>query len=136
MTLRRRFVLYLLAVHLLFAWVAAYLLLQNRLWLLAVEVVFLLSFVVGYRLLHGLLAPLELVREGALLLADRDFATRLREPGQPEMDSLFQVYNRMAEQLTCCRGSSRPRPRARSSSATKGRSSSRTQRPLASWVCL
>ena len=91
--------LYLLAVHLLFAGVAAYLLLQNRLFVLAVEAVFLLSFAVGYRLLHGLLAPLDLVREGALLLADRDFSTRLREPGQPELDPLFRVYNRMADHL-------------------------------------
>lgn len=99
MSLRRRFVLYLLAVHVLFAGVAAYLFLQNRLWLLAVETVFLVSFAVGMKLLRDLFTPLDLVREGALLLADQDFSTRLREPGQPELDPLFQVYNRMADHL-------------------------------------
>ncbi len=99
MRLRRRFVLYLLAIHLLFAGLAVYLLLQNRLWLLAVEAVFLLSFAVGLRLLGSLFAPLELVREGVLLLAEQDFNTRLREPGHPELDPLFQVYNRMADHL-------------------------------------
>jgi signal transduction histidine kinase len=97
--LRRRFVLYLLAIHVLFAGLAVYLLLQNRLWLLAVEAVFLLSFAVGLKLLGSLFAPLELVRQGVLLLAEQDFSTRLREPGHSELDPLFQVYNRMADHL-------------------------------------
>ena len=37
MSLRARFVAYLLTIHLLFAALAVYLFLQNRLWLLAVE---------------------------------------------------------------------------------------------------
>ena len=99
MSLRRRFVLYLLAIHLLFAGLAAYLFLQNRLWLLAIETCFLASFAIGRKLLNDLFTPLDLVREGALLLAEEDFNTRLREPGQPELDPLFQVYNRMADHL-------------------------------------
>ena len=103
MSLRARFVAYLLTIHLLFAGLAVYLLLRNRLWLLAVEAVFLLSFVAGLKLLRDLFAslsaPLAVAREGALLLAEQDFSTRLREPGQPELDPLFRVYNRMADHL-------------------------------------
>ena len=47
MSLRLKFILYLLLVHLLFAGVAVYLLLQQRIWLLAVEGVFIISLYVG-----------------------------------------------------------------------------------------
>ena len=57
MSLRARFVAYLLTIHLLFAALAVYLFLQNRLWLLAVEAVFLLSFVAGLKLLLMLPSP-------------------------------------------------------------------------------
>ena len=99
MTLRRKFALYLFAVHLVFAATVVGLLWNDRLWLLAVELFLLLSFLGALRIFRGLFRPLELVTSGAELMRDGDFGTRLRPSGQPEMDLLIGVYNSMADRL-------------------------------------
>ena len=99
MALRVKFILYLVAVHLLFAGVAVYLLIRQRLWLLAVELVFLISLIVGARLIRNLFGSIELIQTGAQFISDADFTSRFREIGQPEMDQLIRVYNQMADHL-------------------------------------
>jgi two-component system, NtrC family, nitrogen regulation sensor histidine kinase NtrY len=110
MSPRSRFFLYLLLLHGLFAALALRLLSrhsaqgqgfsqEDRLWLVAAEITFLVSLGVGAWLLNGLFRPLRLVRDSARLLAERDFATRFRPVGQPEVDELIQVYNGMADGL-------------------------------------
>ena len=99
MSLRGRFVAYLAALHVLFAGVAALLLRRDRLWLLAVETVFLLSFVVGASLVSRLFGALSLVRESAAYLAENDYSTRIRETGQRDLDALIAVYNAMVDSL-------------------------------------
>jgi PAS domain-containing protein len=100
--MRRRFLLYLAAVHLLFAVVAvtAYWRYWNDKALLVVaEILLLLSFLAGAALVRSLFGTLDLVRSGAQLLEERDFGTRLREVGQVDMDQLVGVYNRMVDEL-------------------------------------
>lgn len=99
MNLRIKFILYLLLVHLLFAGVAIYLLLQHRLWLLAVEAIFIISLYTGIRLVRQLFNTIELINTGADFIQDSDFTTRFNEIGQPELDRLVKVYNRMAGHL-------------------------------------
>jgi nitrogen fixation/metabolism regulation signal transduction histidine kinase len=67
--------------------------------LLAVEGLLLLSAFTGVHLVHRLFAPLRLVQESAQLLQENDFTTRFRPFGQPEVDALVDVYNRMADTL-------------------------------------
>jgi PAS domain S-box-containing protein len=98
-TLRSRFIGYLLVLHLPFAGLAVVLLLRNRLWLLAVEAAFLLSLSWGLRLVHRLFGTLDVLRSGAQLLNDSDFQSRFHETGQTELDALVRVYNRMADHL-------------------------------------
>jgi len=100
--MRRRFLVYLAAVHLLFAAVAvtAYWRYWNdRALLVVAEVLLLLSFLAGAALVRALFGTLDLVRSGAQLLEEHDFGTRLREVGQPDMDQLVGVYNRMVDEL-------------------------------------
>jgi two-component system, NtrC family, nitrogen regulation sensor histidine kinase NtrY len=99
MSLRRKFLLYLALTHLLFAGVAVYLLRQHRLWLLAVEAVFVASLYAGWRLIRGLFSGLDLVKSGAQFISDSDFTARFNEAGHPELDQLIQVYNRMVDHL-------------------------------------
>ncbi|MSS70183.1 MAG: histidine kinase [Candidatus Latescibacteria bacterium] len=98
MTLHRKFILYLVLIHLAFAASAAFLM-ENRAFLLAVEAFFLLSLVFGVRLLRALFSPLDLIRTGTELIDESDFTCRFREVGQPEADRLIQVYNRMIDHL-------------------------------------
>jgi len=99
MSLRLKFILYLIVVHLLFAGVAVYLLLRQRVWLLAVEGVFIISLYVGLRLVRQLFNTIELINTGAQFIQDGDFTSRFAEVGQPELDRLIVVYNRMADHL-------------------------------------
>lgn len=99
MSLRLKFIFYLVAVHLLFAGVAVYLLTKHRIWLLAVEAVFIISLYVGLRLIRQLFNTIELINTGAQFIQDSDFTSRFNEVGQPELDQLIVVYNHMADHL-------------------------------------
>jgi two-component system nitrogen regulation sensor histidine kinase NtrY len=98
-SLSSRFLLYLVLLHALFAGVAGWLLRRDRIWLLAVEAVFAVSLLSGLALVRGLRRGLGPLEEASRLLAERDFTTRFRPVGQPEVDRLVEVYNRMADAL-------------------------------------
>ncbi|MBI5867182.1 MAG: PAS domain-containing protein [candidate division Zixibacteria bacterium] len=95
MSLRTKFVGYLLALHLVFAVFAVYVLRHQRVWLLGVEAVLILSFIVARRLHRSMFRPLELLVAGADMITDSDFTSTFRGIGQAEMDQLIAVYNRM-----------------------------------------
>ncbi|MBK5296946.1 MAG: PAS domain-containing protein [Vicinamibacteria bacterium] len=99
MSLRARFLAYLVVVHLLMAGVAWFVVVQNRLYLLAVEAVLALSFLTGLALTRRFFESLEFVRESAQLLEDSDFMSRVREVKQADVDRLIHVYNRMVDAL-------------------------------------
>jgi len=99
LSLRSKIFLHLLAVHVILAVIAFIVLMENRLWLLAVEALFALSLTVGYSLLRSFFVPLDLIRTGAELMQEQDFTSHFREVGQPEMDALIRVYNTMVDRL-------------------------------------
>ena len=99
MSLRLKFILYLILIHLLFAGLAVYLFLQNRLWLLALEAVFIISLACGLWLIRGFFGTLDLIKTGAQFINDSDFTSRFREVGQPDMDQLVHIYNKMSDNL-------------------------------------
>jgi len=98
-SLRHKFILYLLFIHLAFAIVSIYFLWENRIWLLAVEAFFVLSFFLALKLFRALFQPLDLIMTGAEFIKDKDFTSKFNEVGQPEMDKLIGVYNRMIDHL-------------------------------------
>jgi two-component system nitrogen regulation sensor histidine kinase NtrY len=97
--LRTRIILYFIAVHVVLAVAAVFFLLEEPALLFAVEGAFLLSVVISIRLVRALFVPLDLIRTGAELIAERDFTSRFVETGQAEMDTLIDVYNRMIDRL-------------------------------------
>ncbi len=99
LSLRSKIFLHLLAVHVILAVIAFIVLMENRLWLLAVEALFALSLSIGYSLLRAFFVPLDLIRTGAELMEEQDFSSHFREVGQPEMDALIRVYNNMVDRL-------------------------------------
>lgn len=99
MTLRAKLILYLVLIHLALGGIGLLVLRENRLWLLAVEALFAVSIVFGILLVRSFFVPLELIRTGAELMAERDFTSQFREVGQPEMDALVRVYNQMIVRL-------------------------------------
>jgi len=99
MSLRVGLIIYLVLLHVLFGGVAGWLLQDRGPLVLVVEVVTLVSLVVGLVLIQRLFGPLRVVRSGADLLRESDFTSRFREVGHPELDPLIRVYNQMADHL-------------------------------------
>ncbi|HKV09035.1 MAG TPA: ATP-binding protein [Thermoanaerobaculia bacterium] len=99
MSLRAKIILYLILIHLAFGGIGYFVLRENRLWLLAVEGLFVLSIAFGVMLVRSFFVPLDLIRTGAELMAERDFTSQFREVGQPEMDALIRIYNQMIGRL-------------------------------------
>jgi two-component system nitrogen regulation sensor histidine kinase NtrY len=99
MSLRAKIIVYLVLIHAVLAVISVLVLWENRLWLLAVEGLFVLSIVFGVLLVRTFFVPLELIRTGAELIGERDFTSQFREVGQPEMDALIRIYNQMIDRL-------------------------------------
>ena len=99
MTPRARFAAYLVIVHLLLAAAGVAVWRQNRELLIVVEAVIAVSAIAGVVLTRRLLQTLADVKAGASLLRDGDFTSRLLPVGQPEVDALTGVYNRMVDSL-------------------------------------
>ena len=99
MTPRGRFIAYLTTLHVMFAALALALLARGAYWLFAVEIVFAVSLVTGIVLTRGLFRNLAIVGTGLRLVQEQEFTSRIREVGQPEVDQLITVYNRMIDRL-------------------------------------
>ncbi|HET7435433.1 MAG TPA: ATP-binding protein [Thermoanaerobaculia bacterium] len=99
MSLRAKLILYVIGLHLLLAGAAVYILIGYRELLFAIELLLVLTAIVGVRLVRALFVPLELIGTGADLIDERDFTSRFVAVGQPEMDTLVAVYNGMIEKL-------------------------------------
>jgi two-component system, NtrC family, nitrogen regulation sensor histidine kinase NtrY len=97
--LRRRAVAYLVVLHVIFAALAVYLFLRNPFWLLGIEAIFAVSLIVGLRLSNEMYRQVGLAAEGLRLIRDEEFTSRFLEVGQPEIDELIRVYNRMVDHL-------------------------------------
>jgi two-component system nitrogen regulation sensor histidine kinase NtrY len=98
-SLRRRAIAYLIVLHALFAGLAVYLFLDNAYWLLAIEVVFAISLVMGLRLSREMYRHLALTTEGLRLIREHEFTSRFLPVGQPEIDELIGIYNTMVDHL-------------------------------------
>lgn len=99
MKLRSYFIVYLVLLHLVLAVLAGYLLREQRLWFVGVELFCLLSFLTALFLFRNFYRPLHLMTSGAEFLRESDFSTRLTTTGRPEMDKLIGVYNTMIDSL-------------------------------------
>ena len=96
---RARWIVYLSVVHALAAVALGWLLRETPAWILLVEASMIVSLLVGLRLVRAVFEPLEVLRAATDLMESRDFASRFQESGNPEMDGLVRVYNRMAAEL-------------------------------------
>jgi len=99
MKLRSKLIFYLIAVHIVFLATSYFVFKHNRVWLLAIEGFFVLSFAVGFILIRSMLKPVDLAITGTELIEEEDFTATFRETGQPELDRLLSLYNKMIKKL-------------------------------------
>jgi two-component system, NtrC family, nitrogen regulation sensor histidine kinase NtrY len=99
MKLRAKITLYLIALHAVLAGAATFILIERPMLLFAVEAAFIVSVMISIRLVAALFVPLDLIQTGAELISERDFTSSFVPVGQPEMDVLIDVYNKMIDRL-------------------------------------
>ncbi|WP_299707747.1 ATP-binding protein [uncultured Pontibacter sp.] len=99
MNLRTKFILFAVVVHGLLAAMAYFLLQENKLLFIGMEVLVLVSVIITVQLYSAFFKPLNLIRAGIESIRDKDFSTKFVPVGQQELDELVDVYNRMIEQL-------------------------------------
>lgn len=99
MSLRARLIAYLVVVHLAMAGAGAWLIWTNVLWLPAVEAALLVSLVVGIVLVRRGLGYRALAADGTRLVHDEAFTSRFVPVGEPDVDALIALYNRMVDRL-------------------------------------
>lgn len=106
LSLRARFIGYLVCIHLVAAGLVGWILWQRfeagpvgAGLVIAAEGALLLSFLLSKRLLDGLAIPFKWAETGAELMAERDFSSVLPTGQGPEADRLIEVYNRMLLEL-------------------------------------
>jgi PAS domain-containing protein len=92
-TLGRKFVVYLVLVHLALAAAAVGLALIAPWWTLLAEVVLVASLVAGIVLMRQSRMTREQGTTALELIRSGEFTTRLRDTGVPEVDALVAAYN-------------------------------------------
>jgi nitrogen fixation/metabolism regulation signal transduction histidine kinase len=99
LSLRTRFIVYLVVVHVMMGALGAHLLRDHRAWLFAVEGVLVASFAAGIALATRMFRALRFVGDSARFLHDSDYTARFLPVAQPEIDRLIDVYNSMVDNL-------------------------------------
>lgn len=99
MSLQLKYILFIGGIHLLIGYLAYLLVVEEKIWFLAVEIALLISLLLSYRLYKQLVAPLRLLASGAAAIEDQDFQVKFLKTGSREMDQLIEVYNAMIAQL-------------------------------------
>lgn len=95
MKLHGRLVAYLVAVHLALAAFTIHFLRDNIAIFLGVEILLIISLAIGMRLVKQAMLPLEYTGRFRDLLQERDYAARMTDSDQPELDELIHLFNTM-----------------------------------------
>ncbi len=99
MTLRTKFILYILLLHSIFTALALGIFFFYPIWLFVLEGFFLISLFVGIKLINSFFGTLDLIRSGAQFIEEKDFTSHFQLVGHTEMDQLISVYNKMVDNL-------------------------------------
>ena len=99
MKLRTRFWLYLAALHLAGVAVLVYLRKPLGWWFFVGELLLVLSFLLGVRLISRALEPLDFVRAFSDVIESAEYNARYSRIGQLDMDELIRAFNLMLARL-------------------------------------
>ena len=99
MTLRVKFLLFVVIIHGVLIVLAAQVLRTNAPLFVGLEVLLLVSIVLTAQLYRGFVRPFELIAAGTAAIRGKDFSMKFVPVGQREMDQLIGVYNQMINEL-------------------------------------
>jgi two-component system, NtrC family, nitrogen regulation sensor histidine kinase NtrY len=96
---RTRLVTYFVVVHLAMAGLGGWLVWTSTYWLIGVEIGLILSLAVGIGLVRRAIGYRGLAAEARRLVHDEAFTSRFLPVGEPDVDELIALYNRMVDRL-------------------------------------
>jgi two-component system nitrogen regulation sensor histidine kinase NtrY len=99
MSLRLKLILFLLPLYAVLITLAAQARTTNPALFITCEIVLLGSLVLAAQLYRGFMQPIHLIEAGTAALQAQDFNLRFVPVGQPGLDQLVEVYNRMLDAL-------------------------------------
>ncbi|MFK8055246.1 MAG: PAS domain-containing sensor histidine kinase [Saprospiraceae bacterium] len=95
----RRLLIYLVILHLLVLAGGVWLLREQPYVLISLEVVTVVSFLVGLSIWRKLHTTQRMLHDGTAALRDQDYSLRLSEVGVRDVDELIEVYNGLLEKI-------------------------------------
>ncbi|RAK68247.1 sensor histidine kinase [Hymenobacter edaphi] len=99
MTLRTKYILFVVLIHAAIAGLAFQLRESNLVLFLGTEALLIVTAVISAQLYRGFVRPLNLIAAGTEAIRDRDFTMKFLPVGQTEMDQLIGTYNTMIDEL-------------------------------------
>ena len=100
MSVRVRLVTYFVVVHLAMAGLGGWLVwTSSPFWLVAVEAALVLSLAVGVVLIRRAVSYQALAADASRLVHDEAFTSRFLPVGEPDVDAMIALYNRMVDRL-------------------------------------
>jgi two-component system nitrogen regulation sensor histidine kinase NtrY len=97
--LKTKYLLYASLIHAIFIAAVVVLYNYNKVLFVISEAGILLSLVLFISFYKTILRPFKLLQAGVESITDKDFSIKFLPVGQPELDRLIDVYNKMIEQL-------------------------------------
>lgn len=99
MTLKTKYILFVVLTLLAFSALTALLYEHNKYLFIAGECIIVVTIVLSFVFYKSLLRPYKILTSGIESIADKDFSIKFLPVGQPEPDRLIGVYNKMIDQL-------------------------------------
>ncbi|SEU07814.1 sensor histidine kinase [Hymenobacter actinosclerus] len=99
MSLRLKFLLFVVLIHAVLIVLAAQFMPTNAPLFVGLEVLLLVSIWLTVQLYRGFVRPFELIAAGTAAMQAQDFSLKFVPVGQREMDQLIGVYNQMLDAL-------------------------------------
>lgn len=99
MKLRGKFLLFVIALHLILTVLAFVLLAYSKVFFFGLQLFVLISAIISYRLYRNFVRPMEILASGVESIRTKDFSCTIVKTGHAELDHLIDMYNRMIEQL-------------------------------------
>ena len=99
MSLKTKFFLYISVIHAIFLIITVVIFRYNKVLFIFCEAALLLSlfFIIGFY--NTIFRSFSLLHAGIETINDKDFSMKFLPPGEPEIDRLVDVYNKMIDQL-------------------------------------
>ncbi len=99
MSLRFKYILFILIIHIVLILVIYQLLEDNKWLFLGSEILVVISLYLSYELYKGFIKPIQLMQSGVDAIADADFSIKYTKTGSVEINNLIETYNQMIDQL-------------------------------------